>query len=253
MRTGVVGRSGVAGIGASIALFALTACPKIDDTGTGGMAGGGAGGGVVGGGGASGAGGGGASGDAGLTWFTTCGDPVCRGAGEDAGREIPDVAPCTTQQAGQPCSSKDQLCDPRGACHEALRCSDHDPKMQPGGCPISSRRFKADITYLGTRELARISEQVGQLRLARYRYKDDPAGHPHLGFILEDSPTSPAADPQRERVDLYAYLSMVVAALQTQNQKLEVQRKELDLLRRELVRLRQGRPGAAAPASVGAR
>jgi hypothetical protein len=254
-------RPALAGIVASFVLLGLGACSKETAAptdggtagtggaqagggaagGTAGLAGGGgAGGGVSGGGGAGGAGTGGvAGGDGGLTWFTTCGDPVCRGAGEDAHRAMPDVAPCTTQAAGQPCTTKDELCDPRGQCNEALRCSDHDPKMQPGGCPISSRRFKTEIAYVSDGERLQISEEVAKLRLARYKYKDDPGGRPHLGFILEDAPDSPAADMQRERVDLYAYLSMVVATLQTQRQQLDSQKQELGLLRGELMRLRK--------------
>jgi hypothetical protein len=228
-------RAALIGMVASVVVLGLGGCPKDDDGPPGAPDSG-----TAGGGGGGGAGTGGvAGGDGGLTWFTTCGDPVCRGAGEDAHREMPDVAPCTTQVAGQPCTTKDQLCDPRGQCNEALRCSDHDPKMQPGGCPISSRRFKTEIAYLTESERLQIAAEVAKLRLARYKYKDDPAGHPHLGFILEDAPGSPAADLQRERVDLYAYLSMVVAALQTQRQQLDLQNKELGLLRGELRRLRR--------------
>jgi hypothetical protein len=210
----------------TVACWALTACH--DDVPDSRMDGGGTGG-------TSGA-------DAGLTWFTTCGDPVCRGA--DAHREMPDVAPCTTQMAGRPCTVRDEFCDPRGECNEALRCSDHDPKMQPGGCPISSRRFKTEITYVKEQELRHIAEQVGKLRLAHYRYKDGPAGPPHLGFIIEDAPDSPAADLARERVDLYAYLSMTVAALQTQQQQLRDQARQLAQLRRRLQQVRQQQTGA---------
>jgi hypothetical protein len=193
-------------------------------------------GGAVGTGGAGGAGGA----DAGLSWFTTCGDPICRGA--DAHRDMPDVAPCTTQREGEPCTTKDQMCDPRGECNEALRCGDHDPKMQPGGCPISSRRFKSEIAYLGERERRQISDELLKLRLARYKYKDDPAAHPHLGFILEDAPGGAASDLERERVDLYAYLSMAVAALQTQHEQLLAQDKELKRLRARLDRLGPRQP-----------
>ena len=251
-------RAALLGVVASLAVFGLGGCPKETDapadSGTMGSGGGGghAGGGAGGGGHAGGGAGGTAGADGGLTWFTTCGDPVCRGDGEDAHRPMPDVAPCTTQAAGQPCTTKDELCDPRGSCNEALRCSDHDPKMQPGGCPISSRRFKTGIAYISERDRREISEEVNKLKLARYKYKDDPAGHGHLGFILEDSPGSPAADLQRERVDLYAYLSMVVAALQTQRQQLDLQQKELGLLRNELSRLRKSPPAGSGRGAPGA-
>jgi hypothetical protein len=225
----------------------LVACRNSDVPG-GGLSDAGAGGGSAGGGGAAGGGaaGGGAGGaDAGLTWFTTCGDPVCRGAGEDAHREMPDVPPCTVQRAGQPCSTLGAQCDPRGDCNEALRCTDHDPKTQPGGCPISSRRFKTDISYLGSRDRLRLADEIGQLRLARYKYRDDPRGRLHLGFVLEDAPTVPAADLPHERVDLYAYVSMVVAAVQAQRDQLEVQRKELARLRAQVARLSAKAPATA--------
>jgi hypothetical protein len=205
----------------------------------GGAAGGGgaaAGGGADGGGGAA-AGGGGAGADGGLTWFTTCGDPVCRGGGEDAHREIPDVHPCTVERAGQPCSTRDQRCDPHGDCNEVLRCTDRDPKLQPGGCAISSRRFKTDINYLNARDRLRLADEIGQLRLARYKYRDDPRGRLHLGFVLEDAPTVPAADLPNERVDLYAYVSMVVAALQAQRDQLDAQSKELARLRAQIAKV----------------
>jgi hypothetical protein len=229
-------RSTVFGLGLAVSALVFVACAKSDDGagpngGSGGSNSGGAG------------GGGGSVGDGGLTWFTTCGDPVCRT--EDAHREMPDVRPCTTQQAGQPCTTKDDLCDPQSACNEALRCSDHDPKMQTGGCPISSRRWKADIAYLTAHDRQEIAEQVARFKLARYKYKDDPAGHPHLGFILEDAPDSPAADLDRERVDLYAYLSMVVASLQTQRQTLQAQTREIEALRSEIRRMQ--RPHATSP------
>jgi hypothetical protein len=249
-------RSTWVGLGVTVAALVLSGCTKSGDNsdgGTGGGAGSGTGGAGTGGAGTGGVGTGGAGGttdaasgsggartDAGLMWFTTCGDPVCH-MGPDAHRAMPDVAPCSTEQAGQPCTTKDQRCDPGGDCNETLRCTDHDPKMQPGGCPISSRRFKAEIVYLTEHDRLKIADDLARLRLARYKYRDDPANRPHLGFILEDAPNSPAADLDRERVDLYAYVSMVVAALQTQSQTLQAQQKEIEALRSELTRLR--RPG----------
>jgi hypothetical protein len=114
--------------------------------------------------------------------------------------------------------------------------------MQRGGCPISSRRFKTEIAYVNERDRRQISDEVAKLRVARYKCTDDPTGHPHLGFILEDAPSTPAADVQRERVDLYAYLSMVVAALQTQREQLDSQRREIEVLRSELKRIRRWTP-----------
>ena len=75
-----------------------------------------------------------------------------------------------------------------------------------------------------------------RLRLATYHYKpevSDPS-RAHLGFIIEDTPpATPAVDAQREHVDLYGYMSMLVATLQ-------VQEKEIADLRRELAQARRG-------------
>jgi hypothetical protein len=73
------------------------------------------------------------------------------------------------------------------------------------------------------------------MHLATYNYKaqyDDP-NPKHLGFIIEDNPRSPAVSWSHDRVDIYGYLSMVVATMQ-------VQEKEIAELRRELDRAQQG-------------
>jgi hypothetical protein len=67
------------------------------------------------------------------------------------------------------------------------------------------------------------------VKLASFKYKlGDPSGH--LGFIIEDMPDgSPAVLGSRQRVDLYGYLSMAVAAIQQQQ-------RQIDLLERRLER-----------------
>jgi hypothetical protein len=98
-------------------------------------------------------------------------------------------------------------------------------------CPTSSRRYKDHIEYLDDKDLSALRDAVVRTRLATYRYRgrsDD-----HLGFIIEDQPNrSPAVLPSGERVDLYGYVSMTVAALQTQQ-------KEIDDLRAELRHVRE--------------
>jgi hypothetical protein len=84
----------------------------------------------------------------------------------------------------------------------------------------------------GESEAERLRRELMEVRLATYRYRsgDDAT---HLGFIIEDMPTdSPAVRGSRERVDLYGYLSMVVAALQRQD-------KEMGALKAEIARLRE--------------
>ena len=71
------------------------------------------------------------------------------------------------------------------------------------------------------------------VRLATYRYKPGVTGEDaqHLGFIIEDMPQgSPAVLASRDRVDLYGYVSMAVAAL-------KVQERELDALKKRVERL----------------
>lgn len=67
------------------------------------------------------------------------------------------------------------------------------------------------------------------MKLATYKYKVGDSSQ-HLGFIIEDMPNgSPAVLASRQRVDLYGYLSMAVAAIQRQQ-------RQIDLLERRLER-----------------
>ena len=175
-----------------------------------------------------------------LQWFLTCGDPVCGGQ-RDSG-----VAPCVAgETAGAACTPAGATCDPGDFCNALLRCSWDDPTQ--GGCPISRRRYKRDIRYLRTDEVRRLHDELLRYRLATYRYAS-PGGDParRLGFIIDDVPTSPAVDASGERVDVYAYASMAVAALQTQAREITRLRAELRALRREL---RAGAPKRAAGAT----
>ncbi len=169
-----------------------------------------------------------------LRWYLTCGYPVCGGPGQaDAATGAPR---CTTQQAGDSCTHASETCDPGTGCGENLLCTDHDPRMQPGGCPISRARFKRDIEYLSPDELQRYADQLLALPLATYRYKDDLRARKHLGFVLEDvEPSAPlCVDAARDRVDLYGYTSMAVAALKRQQQQIEELRRELHAVQRRL-------------------
>lgn len=160
-----------------------------------------------------------------LTWYTTCGDPVCQIS--DAGAV--DAGACPKE--GTPCTTKDQTCgDPNApnACGVILVCSNVDPKAS-GMCPRSSRKFKDDIRYADDAKLEALHDETLKIKLATYQYKsqfEDPKPT-HLGFIIEDQPQSQAVEHGRDRVDMYGYLSMVVASMQ-------VQEKEISELRREL-------------------
>jgi hypothetical protein len=59
-------------------------------------------------------------------------------------------------------------------------------------------------------------------RLATYRYTlRDASPRSHLGFIIDDAAPSASIASDGKRVDLYAYTSMAVAALQTQAREIE--------------------------------
>lgn len=169
-----------------------------------------------------------------LLWYSTCGFPVCQAPfGPDAGSVDASVA-CAVE--GTPCTERGAACGNGSSnCGVVLVCEDYDPKQ--GGCPVSSAKFKNDIRYLDPGDLERLRDETLKFHLANYRYKPEFTRDPseeHLGFIIEDNPQSPAVDLGHDRVDLYGYVSMVVATLQ-------VQQKEIQSLRREVQSLRRNR------------
>ena len=161
----------------------------------------------------------------GLSWYLTCGGPVCRA--EDDPFDSPDIPNCTTQAAGDPCKVADDRCDGVASCGAFLVCTDQDPRSGP--CPISRARYKQDIRYLTESERAALHDQVVQMPLASYHYRTAPGGAPELGFIIED--VEPSAAVRGDRVNLYGYLSMAVAAIQEQQTQIQNLERELKLLR----------------------
>ena len=165
------------------------------------------------------------SGTAVLRWYSTCGDPAC-GPYEAAQHTN---AACSTQVEGEGCEVAGQGCDLQVDCNTELLCATEDPKLGEGGCPISLRSFKEDIHYLAAPESAALHQELMGLRLAEYRYKTEPGGSPqHLGFLIDDQrPGSPLVRSSGDRVDLYGYTSMAVAALQVQEAQLRAQQAQL--------------------------
>ena len=191
-------------------------------------------------GGSAGSGGGGGS-DPGLTYYTTCGDPVCGGEGGGGGMAPAGVSPCSAAQTeGAACSTENEECWPGGGCGVLLVCAKADPKTQPGGCPISRARYKKDIAYLPESELRRVHDDLMAMRMATWRYTSEPAAaREHLGFIIDDNPASPAVAASGDQVDLYGYTSMAVAAAQVQDKRLDALERELQALREEVGALRE--------------
>jgi hypothetical protein len=160
------------------------------------------------------------------SWFATCGDPVCKGWSAKT-----DVPLCTSEKAGQACSAAGSLCDPKDLCNSLLKCTDTDPKLG-AGCPISRAKYKSDIRYVDGHESQALADRLLATKLATYRYTaTGPQGKRQLGFIIDNDPQSPAIDPQRDMVDLYGYLSMAVATLQTQQQQIDSLKAEVQSLR----------------------
>jgi hypothetical protein len=156
-----------------------------------------------------------------LHWVEGCGSPVCRG---DGNFDDPSIPNCTTEKEGQPCTTDGQRCDGVLSCGATLLCAAQAPQT----CPKSRARYKQDISYLGEAERSRLHDQITQLRLASYRYKSAP-DVPQLGFMIDD--VEPSVAVAGDHVNLYAYLSMAVAAIQVQDQEIKALRKEVEELR----------------------
>jgi hypothetical protein len=169
-----------------------------------------------------------------LRWYQTCGDPVCREPPDAGGPVDSGVCPAL----GTPCTQKGLTCgDGTYSCGSVLVCDDHDPKGSVGGCPISSAKFKDGIEYLNEDELRALHDEMIATRLATYQYKSQfrdagDVGVTHLGFIIEDQPQSLAVDRGHDRVDLYGYVSMVVATMQVQENEIRALKEEVKAARK---------------------
>jgi hypothetical protein len=159
-----------------------------------------------------------------LHWFASCGLPVCQG---DAIYDDPNIPNCTTQQAGQACTTDGERCDGVLSCGATLICAAQAPRT----CPISRARYKQDISYLDEAERAQFHDQITQLRLASYHYKNAP-DVPQLGFMIDD--VEPSVAVSGDHVNLYAYLSMAVAAIQVQDQQIKALQQQLAQVRASL-------------------
>ena len=173
-----------------------------------------------------------------LQWYPSCGDPVCGGyRGPFEG-----LAVCTAEVEGDACSPRDAACDREDECNSKLICTDSDPRDQEGGCPQSQKSTKTEVVYLSPTDVEAARQEVLSMRLARWRYVWEPPGTaPHMGFMIDDVGPSTAVRPDGERVDLYGYNSLTVAALQAQEQELVALRAEMAALRSEVRAMREQR------------
>ncbi len=135
-------------------------------------------------------------------------------------------------------------CGSNGACSTSAMCSAPeltadgcgviccDPSS-PTGCPKSRRAFKRDIHQLDRAEVERIYSELRHVKLTTYQYKTDPAASPRrLGFIIDDTKSSYPVNADGNSVDLYGYMSMAVAAIQSQSREIAALRAEVAQLKR---------------------
>lgn len=197
------------------------------------------------------AGNGGSGGGGALHWFTTCGDVVCMTS--DGGPNIPPGGTvCTTEMAGAACTTAGASCWPADSmCGVQLVCAESDPKNNPGGCPISRVSHKKGIEYLSEAEVASIADEATTMRLSSWHYKaEGESAKKHVGFLIDDMPESIAVAESGERVDLYGYTSMAIAAVQVQDKRLRMLEQELASMRAEMTRLRVQADKCASSATV---
>jgi hypothetical protein len=173
-----------------------------------------------------------------------CGCPTGPRVADDGSTEGPSPSPgtglpqvyCNTAKSVCETSFKGEVCGAE-TCKPTQSCCSGPPTPKPfctdGACPVSRRVYKKDISYLTEADRVELAEEVLRFPLATYRYKSEASSDAtHLGFIIDDVTPSPAVLPSGDRVDLYGYTTMTVAALQ-------VQAKELADLRREVADLKR--------------
>src|SRR5439155_6733855 len=80
----------------------------------------------------------------------------------------------------------------------------------------------------------RLHDELVRFRRGSYQYKAVPDDRTHLGVILDEVGPNLSVDATGDRVDLYGYTSMAVAALQTQAREIEALKNEVETLRQEL-------------------
>ena len=144
---------------------------------------------------------------------------------------------CTT---AADCAAKmgREMCQQKTDCAPNLMCcgAGPSPSYYCGAmCPISRRRYKTNIEYLDASATRRLHDELLRYRLGTWQYRaDGPAAPSHLGFIIDDVVPSPSVDASGERVDLYGYTSMTVAAVQEQARQIAELKKAVEDLKREL-------------------
>jgi hypothetical protein len=150
---------------------------------------------------------------------------------------------CATSRPriGTACVTDGESC----AFEEAVECGQSRMECRGGvwqiantSCPASTAGAKEDIHYVSDSDAEYLRQSLMRIPLATYRYKGSDATT-HLGFVIEDvEARSPAVLPSRDRVDLYGFVTMAVAALQRQEKDIATLKADVARLVRENAALR---------------
>lgn len=145
---------------------------------------------------------------------------------------------------GANCCTASQVCCLAGAGAVTYQCFEADAGCPAGctqpPCPVSSVRYKKDVSYLGEGDRAALRDELLKLPLATFRYKTEPESAPErLGFMVEDATSPSLVAAPGDRVDLYGYATMTVAAVQEQQRELEALRAEVAALKAQLAKRRR--------------
>jgi hypothetical protein len=102
----------------------------------------------------------------------------------------------------------------------------------------SSREYKADIHGLSPAEYDEALQSVIDTRVVHFRYNgEDPTAEPRLGVIAEESPGVILSQSDPKSVSLSEYISLLHAAIKSQQAQIDAQEKEIDQLRVQVDRL----------------
>jgi len=208
-------------------------------------------------------------GAAALTWDLafSCGPPVQRAPDSCPNNDEVDVVDaaaksCATLsiKSGDGCEKKGETCvaswaktcksgifkHPQGTTSNTMQeapkqqvvltCVNKQEEMTKSAttmCPVSRAYAKKGISYLTGAQQFELSQKVLGLKLATYEYKPEYSSipGPQLGFIIDDQPRSSILTSDGGRVNLYSYISAVVATLQEQKKEIETLKKELNSLK----------------------
>jgi hypothetical protein len=107
----------------------------------------------------------------------------------------------------------------------------------------SSREEKRDITALGPKDYTAVLEEIAEMDLVYYRYKNQEDDRLYLGVIAEDAPLQ-VVTSDRKGISLSEFTAFAMAGLKAQQEYIEEQLGRIDTLEKEIAVLKsqlQGR------------